>query len=113
MPRTDNFRNEMAGKDFYMKLPALGIVIPTYNRNSILYESVRAIIPQLSEECTLVVIDNDSPVDPSDEIKKLHQLNPKASIKVMRNLYNIGAPANVIRAMEVCSADWVWVLGDD
>lgn len=41
--------------------PALSIVIPTYMRNEVLWESVRALRPQLREGDELLVIDQNDP----------------------------------------------------
>ena len=40
-------------------------------------------------------------------------LKSKILYKFLRNKSNIGGDANIIKAFEVASGDWLWILGDD
>ena len=91
----------------------LDIVIPAYNRDSKLSSTLSSLLPQLDDRARLIVIDNAS-TDQTKLVVKQAQLDyPSLGIDYVRNSVNIGANANILRAFEVSSAKWLWVLGDD
>ncbi|RZK28376.1 MAG: glycosyltransferase family 2 protein, partial [Hymenobacter sp.] len=87
----------------------LTIAIPTYNRNERLARSLEILVPQLSAGVKLVIIDNCSSVPIKDTVEPYLLSN----VKVVRNTYNIGMAANILRCFENCDTEWLWVLGDD
>lgn len=91
----------------------LTIAIPTYNRNEILKKNLNFLIPQLTTDCRLIIIDNasDNPVD--NDLKDIILNHKKINIKVIRNRDNIGLTGNILRCFELCEDPWLWVLGDD
>ena len=89
--------------------PILTISIPTYNRVDCIQRMVRTILPQLTNEVNLIVIDNQSPYD----IYSLFTEEEKTQFDLRRNDVNIGGDANIARCFEVARTKWVWVLGDD
>jgi glycosyltransferase involved in cell wall biosynthesis len=84
----------------------LSIVIPSYDRNQILEKSLSQLSVQLTDDVSVLVIDNCSP-QPVNVDKSLK------NVKVIRNNINIGGNGNIIRCFEMCESDWIWVLGDD
>ena len=93
---------------------SLTIVIPTYNRNHLLAETVAVLLPQLSADIDLVVLDNHSSTPVADTLTpylREHVGGKFASI--VRNRQNIGGDANIVRCFEYASGDWIWVLADD
>ncbi len=89
------------------------IAIPTFNRRDPLRKTVQILLPQLSEDVELLILDNAS--EPSAEVV-LEDLLGKynlQSIKIIRHSCNVGASANVLRCMEYSAGPWVWILGDD
>ena len=93
-------------------IPKLSIFIPTFNRNTILFENLKFLLPQLNSECKVVVLDNCSDIPVSTTLKDV-QLQYPVTIDIITNKVNIGAAANVVRCFELCDTDWLWVLGDD
>lgn len=91
----------------------LSVVIPTYNRLKLLKESINIIVPQLRDNVELVILDNDSPVDPSVDLQDIIDANPSVRIRLVRNRFNIGTVPNILRSFEVASGKWVLTLGDD
>jgi glycosyltransferase involved in cell wall biosynthesis len=91
----------------------LTIAIPTYNRIQYLERHIEALLPQLSAECHLLIIDNHSNVDVARSLSATLGQYPGLSYKILRNPVNIGGNANVLRCFELCETDWLWVLGDD
>ena len=93
-------------------IPKLSIFIPTFYRNTILFENLKFLLPQLNSECKVVVLDNCSDIPVSTTLKDV-QLQYPVTIDIITNKVNIGAAANVVRCFELCDTDWLWVLGDD
>lgn len=93
----------------------LTIVIPTFNRSDFLAKSLHALIPQLTENTELYILDNASTDATPAVAKKAQEANLQKKIIYKRNNVNIGANANVLRSFEQCSSgsDWLWILGDD
>lgn len=92
--------------------PKLSIFIPTFNRNNILLNNLKFLLPQLTSECKLVIIDNCSDIPISETLQDI-QAHSIATIDIITNTVNIGAGANVTRCFELCHTDWLWILGDD
>jgi glycosyltransferase involved in cell wall biosynthesis len=91
----------------------LTIAIPTYNRNEILYKNIEKLLPQITDECRVVIFDNCSDVPVKDTIEDLVEANAHIDISIVRNRYNIGMAANILKCFEECPDPWLWVLGDD
>lgn len=91
----------------------LTIAIPTYNRPELLEQTVRALLPQLTPDCKLLILDNASLVPVDDVLKDLIAKYPRADIKIHRNRFNVGGACNQMRCFELCDSEWVWTLGDD
>lgn len=96
-----------------MKPPTLTIVIPTYARNAVLLRTLPRLIPQLDDACRLVILDNHSPRPVAPEVAELLGTLPDGRAQVRRNVANIGADANILRAFEIVETPWLWILGDD
>ena len=96
-----------------MHPPILTIAIPTYNRFETVCANIKLLVPQMSPDVCLLVIDNastDGTRDLNDWVRANH---PDASIRVIRNVTNVGAGANVTRSFELVDTPWVWTLSDD
>jgi glycosyltransferase involved in cell wall biosynthesis len=91
----------------------LTIAIPTFNRNATLKETLRHLLPQLTTECCLLILDNHSDVPVSETLRDLLTPFLHLPISIIRHRGNIGADANGLRCFELCETEWLWVLGDD
>ncbi len=93
----------------------LTIVIPTYNRSDHLAKSLQILIPQLTDNTELYILDNSSTDATSAVAKEVQEANLQKRIIYKRNNINIGGNANILRSFEQCSSgsDWLWILGDD
>ena len=91
----------------------LTIAIPTYNRNEILSKNIKKLLPQITDECRVVIFDNCSDIPVKDTIEDLVEANSHIDISIVRNRYNIGMTANILKCFEECPDPWLWVLGDD
>ena len=91
----------------------LTIAIPTYNRNEILKRNLATLLPQLTPDCELLIIDNHSDVPVQEGIGDLVAQYPSVQCRIVRNRFNIGGNANIMRCFELANAEWLWVLSDD
>jgi glycosyltransferase involved in cell wall biosynthesis len=94
-----------------MTNPTLTIAIPTFNRNAILLENLKHLLPQLTKHVDILIIDNCSDVDVENYLKQNKIFDNR--IKIVRNTVNIGGNANILRCIEHCKSDYIWILGDD
>jgi len=90
------------------------VAIPTYNRPDELVATVERLIPQLNERWTVLVIDNCSTVSASESLASVvKSVEAVSKFRLIRNVANIGANANIVRCVELATTDWIWLLGDD
>ncbi|MBI5387434.1 MAG: glycosyltransferase family 2 protein [Verrucomicrobia bacterium] len=91
----------------------LTIAIPTYNRNETLKKSIVHLLPQITPDCQLVIQDNHSDTPVAESVNNICKCYPGVSVKIVRHRWNLGATANILRCLEVCETEWIWILGDD
>jgi len=91
----------------------LTISIPTYNRNAILKENLKYLLPQMTTDCKILILDNHSDTPVKEFLEDLIIEYKHIEINVIRNSNNIGLTANILRCFEMCTDDWLLVLGDD
>ena len=91
----------------------LTIAIPTYNRIDILKNNLESLLPQLTDECILLIIDNKSERPVRVELNDLLLKYPEKQINIITNPHNVGLTGNIIKCFELCNSDWLWILGDD
>lgn len=92
-----------------MTVPFLSICIPTFNRKrelSALFSQLADQVARLEGKVELIVIDNCSSEPVSSYL-------PASGGKIIRNGCNIGSVGNILRAVEVASGQFVWLVGDD
>jgi glycosyltransferase involved in cell wall biosynthesis len=94
-------------------MPILTIAIPTYNRHQLVEDSIRLLLPQLSIDCELLLIDNHSLPPIADRMASVIAQYPNAKTRLVYNDVNIGGGANILRCFELCETEWMWLLGDD
>lgn len=71
------------------------------------------LIPQLTEEVCILVLDNCSEIDIKSYVQKDLPEGISDRIKIIRHRVNIGADANFQRCFELCESPYIWMLGDD
>lgn len=77
-------------------IPLVSIVIPVYNRESFILETVNSALSQDYSNFEVVVVDNSS----TDSTYKILQNIQDAKLKVYRNLKNIGPVKNWLKSIE-------------
>ena len=91
----------------------LTVAIPTYNRHECLVSTIKRLIPQLTPECQLLIVDNASQPSAIDAVGGVLAEFGISSARVVRNNTNIGGNANIVRCMELCESEWLWIVSDD
>ncbi|MFM4717145.1 glycosyltransferase family 2 protein [Aeromonas veronii] len=86
------------------------VAIPTYNRLDKLKKQIERLLPQLSKDDVVIIIDNASSSYSLDELKCFQK---DKRILVHRNKNNIGANANILKCFETVDTEWMWLLSDD
>ena len=92
---------------------SLSVAIPTFNRPEKLRECFLALAAQLTPDVPLLILDNASAVPAETALAEALREFPELDIRIVRNAYNVGANANILRCFELTESDWLWVLGDD
>jgi glycosyltransferase involved in cell wall biosynthesis len=89
------------------------IAIPTYNRNEILKSNLEFLLPQLTSDEQLLIIDNHSDIPVEETLKDLLARYKNVNYSILRNRINVGGNQNIMRCFEYTDTDWLWLLGDD
>jgi len=91
----------------------LTIAIPTYNRPDRIKNTVSGLLPQLTSQVKILVLDNCSSVNVKDHLKEQIGGDVLDKVEVIRHKVNIGGDANFQRCFELCDTPYIWMLGDD
>jgi glycosyltransferase involved in cell wall biosynthesis len=89
----------------------LEIIIITNNRLEKLKETLACIKNSFLSDFKITILDNCSTDGTTEYLTNL-SANQK-NIKLIVNVINIGAAANVMRAYEIASAQYLWLMCDD
>jgi abequosyltransferase len=92
--------------------PHLLISIPTYDRADILEENLRRMAPALTRLGIPVAIFDDSPSELTSQAIDRLRADLELSLIYQRNSPSLGHDANVLAALTVPRADYIWLLGD-
>jgi glycosyltransferase involved in cell wall biosynthesis len=87
------------------------ILIITYNRCSYLLTTLQILEQSPFRECRITVIDNCSPDATHETVKRFRDLFP--DLTYVRNRVNIGGNPNYLKAIEMSSSEYTWILCDD
>ena len=95
----------------------LSICIPTYNRSSYLRELLESICKQINgkyEELVEIAISDNASSDDTDKmVCEIQNKYPRVSIIYSKAEENKGADRNYIRAVDISTGDYVWIVGSD
>lgn len=89
----------------------LEIIIPTFNREKTLKETLVVLLDSPVKDCQITILNNNS----SDETEKLClSLSKKHdNIKYIKNHYNLGLAGNLCKALTIPTKKYFWVIFDD
>jgi len=93
--------------------PIITICIPTYNRGSLLLKNLDAIIPGLTEDWPLLIVDNGSTTNKSSykQIEKIANQNPL--INYVRQPWNNEFIGNIITSIELVDTNFILFVSDE
>lgn len=91
----------------------LTIAIPTFDRPELLRKTVALVLPQLRPGVKLVIRDNASSLPAEEVLRSLLAEHLAVDVRIERNRFNLGGNPNILRCLELCESEWVWILGDD
>jgi len=91
----------------------LQIILVTYNRLKKLQETMEQILGKKSpiQNCSITILDNKSTDGTSEFIEELCRVHKNLTHVV--NNRNIGGNANIAKAFEIASMQYIWILCDD
>ena len=89
----------------------ISIVIPAYNYAQTLPRTVESVVPQLSDDCELIIIDDGSTDNTPQVISDLQQKYPE-KIAAERKI-NGGLASVRNRGIEIARGDWLIFLDAD
>ena len=99
-----------------MGLLRLSICIPTHNRFDYLQETIISIINQINKEdankVEICISDNASTDGTEFLVKEIIKISP-IRIVFNRNEYNLGADKNFLKAVELATGEYCWLMGSD
>ena len=89
----------------------LTIIIPTYNRCDSLKETLNDLCLKNIDQVKIIVLDNNSTDNTESLVRECKAKYEFIDYK--KNKVNIGLNANLLRTIEICETEWLWMLGDD
>ena len=90
----------------------LTVVVPTYNRKTIIEITMPELISQINKtDVNLIIVNNGSTDETSKYLENIKSANEKIKIINLRN--NIGGDAIVLLALNEVVTEYVYILGDD
>ena len=94
-----------------MKFPLVSILIPVYNRETLISETIESAISQTYENIEIIIVDNNS-TDGTWEILKSYSQKDKR-IKIYRNQENMGPVRNWRKCLEYAQGEYAKFLWSD
>lgn len=91
----------------------LTIAIPTYNRPESLRRCLARLLPQITADTRLLIIDNHSDQPVEGVVADLLRDCDPSRVALLRNRANIGGNGNIMRCFELCETERLWIVGDD
>lgn len=87
----------------------LTIAIPTYNRVEQIQKQVRLLLPQLTADVCLVVLDNHSDIP----VENYFSMEELSHFTIVRHNANKGILGNWLACFDCCNTKWLWTISDD
>jgi len=91
--------------------PLLSIYIPAYKRPE-LGRLLESLAPQIDERVEVIISDDDPAGSGYGHVIE-HLADTAARVHYSRRRKNLGPDANILRGLEVGTAPWIWLMGDD
>jgi len=91
--------------------PRVSILIPVYNRNKIIVETLNSAVNQTYKNIEVIVVDNKSTDSTFEVVKEFAESYP--NVRVYQNKENIGAVRNWQKCLEYATGEYVKILWSD
>ena len=91
----------------------LEVFILTYNRASLLGETLESVCKQTAHGFDIIVLDNASTDDTESVFLKYQALYPNRAMKFISTEKNIGVIGNIKRAQILAKKEWAIIFHDD
>jgi glycosyltransferase involved in cell wall biosynthesis len=92
-------------------LPKLSICISTFNRAAFIGETLESILPQVTNDCEIIVSDNASQDDTETVVAEF--ACRCEHLRYIKQNSNDGMDRNYDRAVELARGEYCWLLSDD
>jgi len=93
-----------------MAIPPVSVVLTTYNRATVLAQTIDSILAQTFSDFELLVADNASTDSTQDVVRSYSRADPR--VIYLRRGRNLGMPENLNRALLVCRGEFIANLHD-
>lgn len=97
--------------DSWSKLSLVSILIPVYNREKIILETLNSAISQTYSNIEIIVVDNKSTDNTFEIVKQFAKSYP--NVKVYQNEENIGPVKNWRKCLDYASGEYIKILWSD
>src|SRR4051794_33591388 len=94
-----------------MANPKLSVCIATYNRARFIGETLDSLLPQITEDVELIVLDGASPDDTQEVVDRHVNAHPR--VRYVRELTNSGVDQDYDKAVSYASGQYCWLMSDD
>ncbi|OQX54108.1 MAG: glycosyl transferase [Candidatus Cloacimonas sp. 4484_209] len=91
--------------------PKVSILIPVYNRDNLIMETLESAVNQTYKNIEVIVVDNKSTDNTFEIVKEFAKLHP--NVKVYQNEENIGPVRNWRRCLDYATGEYVKILWSD
>lgn len=109
MKPLDNSRDQQLAE--MRAQPLVSILIPTYNREKLIEETIRSALSQTYENIEIVVVDNCSTDGTFNKLLELSKVDQR--IRIFQNSSNVGPVRNWKRCIDEARGDLVKILWSD
>ena len=96
-----------------MKNPKITIIIPCYNSEKWVKQSVMSALNQTYEKTEVIIVDNESTDSSLEEINKIKNKNNELIVSTAPNLYKYSWTEPVEEALSLSTGDYFTILGSD
>jgi len=94
-----------------MSTPSLSICIATFKRAAFIAETLDSIVPQLSDDVELLVVDGASPDDTESVMRRYIERHPE--VTYFRQSENGGVDGDYDNAVQYARGAYCWLMTDD
>ena len=101
----------MAMKDCMYDTVPISVVMPAYNAEKTIAESIETVLKQTHENIELIIVDDASIDGTASIINTYARKNPQ--IRILRNTKNIGVAETRNKGIEAAKSDWIALLDSD